>query len=198
MEPRHIVAMARRRGLHGIAVTDHNTIQGGLDAASANHAVDFLVVVGAEIQTEVGDILGLFLHKEIRSRNANQVIDEIRDQNGVVILPHPFAHHKDLKPELLRRFDAVEIINGRDKHEMAERIQREVAFPYSLTVMGNSDAHLYWEIGQASNEIDMERLCLDDLRNALLAGHCHPARNRRRSHVAVYSSKIVKRIRRLT
>ena len=107
MAPAHIVRIARRRGLAGIAVSDHNTIAGGLEAVAANHDPDFLVIVGAEMQTEVGDILGLFLTREITSRRSLDVVADIHEQGGIAILPHPYAHHQNLTPELLGCLDGV-------------------------------------------------------------------------------------------
>ena len=197
MAPRHMVALAKRRGLHGIAVTDHNSVRGGSAAFDLQCDDDFLVIPGTEIATDIGDILGLFVTEEIQSRQCTDVIAEMRAQGGVVILPHPFSHHRDLTPELLEQFDAVEVYNGRDRRDLSDQIRNELARPYGLTEMGNSDAHLYWEIGQAYNELDIEDFSGEGVRHALLSGQCHPVRARARSATAVYTSKIVKRLKRL-
>lgn len=197
MAPRHMVALAKRRGLAGIAVTDHNTVRGGMEALEINQDANFLVIPGTEIATEIGDILGIFVTEEIRSRSSVDVIAEMRAQGGVVILPHPYSHHTDLTPALLRQFDGIEIFNGRDRQDRSQQIRSELARPHGLTEMGNSDAHLHWEIGQAYNELDIERLSWEAVREALKNGRCRPVRDRSRSHIAVYSSKIVKRIKRL-
>jgi predicted metal-dependent phosphoesterase TrpH len=198
MAPRHILQLAKRRGLAGIAVTDHNTIAGGVEAAALNHDPDFLVIVGAEIQTEVGDIVGLFLRREIKSRLSREVVDEIHEQGGVAILPHPYAHHQNLTAELLRELDCVEIYNGRDKADYSQQAYSDFARPYQLTPVANSDAHLYWEIGRAITCANIKRRHVEAVREALLSGQCEPERHaEKRSTVAVYSSKIVKRVKRL-
>ena len=69
--PELILREARRKGLDGVAVTDHDTIQGGLATARLNQYRDFSVIVGAEYYTKAGDIIGLFLHREIEKRFAN-------------------------------------------------------------------------------------------------------------------------------
>lgn len=198
MSPAQMVSIAKRRGLAGIAVTDHNTIRGGLEARELNQDPNFLVIVGAEIQTEVGDILGLFLHSEIKSRRSREVVDEIQGQGGIAVLPHPFSHHKNITAALLDRLCGIEIYNGRDKQDFSSQIREQYALPHSLTMMGNSDAHLYWEIGRARTRIDLERLGAEQVREALSSGRCEPLRlSGSRSTSAVYLSKLVKRARRL-
>ena len=78
MAPRHMVALAKRRGLHGIAVTDHNSVRGGSAAFDLQCDDDFLVIPGTEIATDIGDILGLFVTEEIQSRQCTDVIAEMR------------------------------------------------------------------------------------------------------------------------
>ncbi len=198
MAPSHIVGIARRRGLAGIAVSDHNTIAGGVDAAAANHDPNFVVIIGAEIQTEVGDILGLFLTREIASRHSLEVVADIHDQGGIAILPHPYAYHQNVTPELLQQLDGVEIYNGRDKRDYSAQTYADYANPYGLATVANSDAHLYWEIGRAYTELDLDRPDSAAVRAAILDRRARPVRGaEQRSTTAVYGSKIVKRVKRL-
>lgn len=198
MAPKQIIALAKRRGLDGIAVADHNTISGGVDAFNHNQDPNFLIIVGAEIQTEVGDILGLFLHDEISSRKSEDVVHEIHAQGGMAILPHPYSHHRGLNEDFLSRLDGVEIYNGRDKQDYSVDIQREFVNPYALCPMGNSDAHIYWEIGGVYNQVDADELNVEAVRAALLSGRNYPVRQRlHRSTAAVYFSKVLKRIKRI-
>lgn len=198
MSPAHIVRIAQRRNLAGIAVSDHNTIAGGVEAAAINTDPAFLVIVGAEIQTEVGDILGLFLTREIVSRKSMEVIADIHDQGGLAILPHPYAYHQDLTAELLQQLDGIEIYNGRDKRDYSPQTYAEFVQPYGLATLANSDAHLYWEIGRARTELDINRLDAVSVREAILNRRAKPIRcAEKRSTTAVYSSKIVKRLKRL-
>lgn len=198
MSPAHIVRIARRRGLSGIAVSDHNTIAGGLEAVAANTDPNFLVIVGAEIQTEVGDILGLFLTREISSRQSLEVIADIHDQGGIAILPHPYAYHQGLTPELLQQLDGVEIYNGRDKRDYSAQTYAEYVRPYDLATVANSDAHLYWEIGRACTALDIDQFDVAGVREAILLRRAQPVRrSEKRSATAIYGSKIVKRVKRL-
>ena len=89
LEPEQIIEIARKKGLSGVAITDHNTIRGALEAQKYQ-SEDFRVIIGAEIMTEKGEVTGLFLSREIKSRRLQEVIAEIKAQDGIVIVPHPF------------------------------------------------------------------------------------------------------------
>ena len=89
MPPRLVIEMARRRGLAGIAVTDHDTIEGALAVLDCNRHSDFLVIPGIEVKSDLGDIIGLYLERQIRSRRFADVIQEIHEAGGVVYVPHP-------------------------------------------------------------------------------------------------------------
>ena len=78
MEPDKIIRNAVKRGLDGIVICDHNTIRGGVEVERHNTNLDLKIIIGAEIYTNVGDITGIFLHKEIVSRDFNDVIDEMK------------------------------------------------------------------------------------------------------------------------
>jgi len=87
LEPARIIKIARKKGLDGVAVTDHDTIKGGLVASGIEK--DF-VIVGAEMRTEYGDVLVLFLNEEERSGRFREVVEEVKEQGGLVVLAHPF------------------------------------------------------------------------------------------------------------
>lgn len=75
-----------------IAITDHNTIRGSMLAASLQDRYSFDVVVGEEISTRDGEIIGLFMSDEIRAGlSADETVDKIHEQGGLAIAPHPFA-----------------------------------------------------------------------------------------------------------
>ena len=103
--------IAIRKGLNGVAITDHNSIKGGLMAKSFEND-NFRVIVGSEITTDRGEVIGLFLSEEIAPGNFGDVIAEIRDQGGLVILPHPFDRLRSTafhpQSEDIRMIDAVE------------------------------------------------------------------------------------------
>ena len=144
MKPEKILYVAKKRGLNGIVVCDHNTIKGGLEVNKINRDEDFWVIIGAEISTNAGDLTGLFLHKEIESRDFHDVVKEIRSQNGKVLLNHPYKAH-DLSKIDLSKIDFIEGYNSRLSkvdNEKAIKLAKENNIP----IVAGSDAHLYSEI----------------------------------------------------
>ena len=167
LRPEKIVKTAKRRGLNGVAITDHGTIQGGLSTRKYN-TNDFIVIIGAEIKTEIGDIIGLFLNEEIKSKDIWNVIDEIRDQDGLVVLPHPFRGHnpKGFNKDLLNKIDAIEGYNSRTG--MSKNIQaQEFAKIHELPIIAGSDAHFLGEIG-LSRTIVGNAFSEEDFRKSIL------------------------------
>ncbi len=153
MSPRKILKIAKKRKLNGIAITDHNTIKGGLEAKRLNKDKNFEVIVGAEIKTRVGEIIGYYLKKEIKSRAPKQVIKEIKKQGGFAVFAHPFSHgllrkcaRIDLKR--LKSLDGVEVHNARNMFHWENLYAEIAAEKYRLAKTGGSDAHFYYEIGR--------------------------------------------------
>ena len=148
LEPRTVVKVALMRGLSAIAVTDHNTIRGSLVVVREASSVENLMVIpGIEVKTDVGDLIGLYVQEEIKSRSFYDVIDEIRDQDGLVVLPHPYCGHKGAVKELVKLVDLIEAVNGRCSHTKnvkAYQLAKEMGKP----VVACSDAHFSFEIGR--------------------------------------------------
>jgi predicted metal-dependent phosphoesterase TrpH len=151
MPPKLIIELARRKGLAGVAVTDHDTVAGALAARDANRYSDFLVIPGVEVKSDQGDVIGLYVEREIDSKRFGEVIREIHDQGGIVCVPHPirtfgatrmvemFGAH----PEI----DLWEMYNGR--YEAADFVQARELFE-RLAIdcrLCGSDAHFPWDVG---------------------------------------------------
>jgi hypothetical protein len=164
-----ILKTAKKRKLDGIAVVDHNTIEGALKVKKLNKDRNFEVIVGAEIKTDAGEVIGLYLKEEIKSRKLNEVIDEIRKQNGIVIIPHPFSRgifRKGLSANLesiKNKVDAIEAVNGRCLFSSENRKALKFAEKFNLAKTAGSDAHFAPEIGKCYTEFEGElRKSLND------------------------------------
>ena len=145
MSPEKIIKAAKKKGLDGIAITDHNTIKGGLEALKVNKDKQFHVIAGAEIKTNFGDIIGLFINEEITSRRFQDVVDEIRSQGGLSILAHPYRQYG--YPELLvKEVDLVEGFNARSKG-LSNRLSMDLATKFKKSLTAGSDAHITFYIG---------------------------------------------------
>jgi predicted metal-dependent phosphoesterase TrpH len=170
-EPAKIVKVAKKKGLSGIAITDHNSIKGGLEALK--YADDeFLVIVGEEVATDEGEIIGLFLKEELKSRSALTVIKEIRNQGGISILAHPYKRASRINVEIIKEIDAVEGFNSRGKRLGSgdkNRLALELAQKHNLPLTAGSDAHFLFEIGRAKCIIE-EVLSAEQVKQAILNG----------------------------
>lgn len=157
MSPELILKAAKKRGLDGIAVTDHNTIKGGLETKKANMDKDFKVIVGSEIRTEYGDIIGLGLTDEILSSDFNEVVDSIKSQGGYVVLPHPFRNKALIPLKNIDKIDMIEVFNARSSY-IQNKMALVLAHRFNKPISAGSDAHLAFEIGSG-------RVILDDSGN---------------------------------
>ncbi len=146
LEPKTILKISRKKGLDGVAITDHNTIKGGMETRKINDNQDFKVIIGSEIKTEYGDIIGLFLKEEIVSKNLFDVVEEIRNQGGLTILAHPFRKGIIFPSNLLNKIDMIEAFNARSTRTFNNNAQ-EFAKKFNKPITSGSDAHLGFEIG---------------------------------------------------
>jgi len=166
LDPQKMVKVAKKRGLNGIAVTDHNTIKGGLEAKKYE-TNDFKVIVGCEVMTTRGEIIGLFLSEEIKSNDFHEVIEEIKGQNGIVVVPHPFDKMRSssfhIEKEDIKHINNIEILNSRCINEKYNHAAEMFARSNRLGVTGGSDAHFANEIGHAGIIVETE-----DVKEAIL------------------------------
>lgn len=149
LSPKKILQISLFKGMNAIAVTDHDTILGGLKVKSIKQD-SLLVVIGSEIKTDHGDLIGLFLNEEVKSKAFLEVIEEIKAQGGIVVLPHPYRRKIFPDLEMLKKVDVFEGINGRTSEELNQKAQN-LAINLSKPVIGGSDAHFSFELGKLMN-----------------------------------------------
>ena len=139
--PAEMVKYIQALGLDFAAITDHETIRGALEA---KNTTGFPIIVGAEYYTEKGDIIGLFLEKEIITRKSDELIKEIKAQGGIVVLPHPYRSHK-LDSKLVSSVDVIEVFNARSS-EKENSLALKLAKEYNKPMLAGSDAHFLQEL----------------------------------------------------
>jgi predicted metal-dependent phosphoesterase TrpH len=154
VDPADLVMYAETIGLGAIGVTDHNVLGGGLEAAQLTRGSDLLVIPGEEIKTDgQGEVIGLFLEREIpRGMSFGDTITAIKEQGGLVYLPHPFDRlHSIPDAETLHRhladIDVFEVYNARLLFEAYNDEAVRFAHKYNLTVGAGSDAHVLQGVG---------------------------------------------------
>jgi predicted metal-dependent phosphoesterase TrpH len=145
---------AEAEGLGAIAVTDHNVFGGALEAADLARDRPLTVIPGEEIKTDAqGEVIGLFLREEIpRGLSFADTIAAIREQGGLVYLPHPFDRlHAIADPATLHRhladIDVFEVYNARLLFEAYNDEALRFARKYRLTMGAGSDAHVLQGVG---------------------------------------------------
>ena len=152
-------AAIKAAGLHVVCATDHNTIEGAVRLREL--ADGFRVVVGEEISSRDGEIIGLFLESAIpRDLSAEETIARIHDQGGLVSVPHPFSRNRrfHLRRSVLDRvykdIDCIEVFNAREA--FTQDNLRAAAFAKENEIPGavGSDAHRAAEIGRAWVEVE--------------------------------------------
>lgn len=155
ISPERMVDIAIKKGLRRICVTDHNTIKGGVMAKKYAQGKDIEVVVGAEIKTDKGEIIGLWLKDEIKSRKLIEVIKEIKGQGGKILIPHPYGSIRQTKrtyklEEIALYADYIETYNGRSFLNFSANRERAIIERFNLRGVFGSDAHFAFEIGNTS------------------------------------------------
>ena len=154
VETADLLDHAEAEGLGGIAVTDHNVFGGALEAVELARDRDLIVIPGEEVKTDgQGEVIGLFLREEIpRGLTFSDTIAAIKEQGGLVYLPHPFDRlHTVPDPSTLHRhladIDVFEVYNARLLREGHNDEALRFARKYNLIQGAGSDAHVLQGVG---------------------------------------------------
>jgi predicted metal-dependent phosphoesterase TrpH len=152
-----IIKTCQRKKINCIALTDHGSIKGALQLQKT---APFQVIVGEEILTTRGEIMGLFLQEVIPSGlSIEESIRRIKAQGGLFCAQHPFdkirpdALKADVMDEIADQIDVVEIFNSRNPLKRSSEMAREFALNHNLPGTAGSDAHAAFEIGNAFIEM---------------------------------------------
>jgi predicted metal-dependent phosphoesterase TrpH len=153
---------ARHLTLDVIAVTDHDTIDGALVAAdyAAGRPGAPQVIVGEEVSSLDGHIVGLFLERPVKpGLSAAATVDEIRAQGGIAFAAHPFwrTERQNRSPRVdgvgwlaaALDFHGVEVENGTPGFYLLNQMAHRLNEGAGLAELGNSDAHILDAIGLA-------------------------------------------------
>lgn len=162
LAPEELVRRCVRAGITCVAVTDHNTVRGGLEVRRIveERGVEGLrVIVGEEVRSAEGEILGLFLSEDVpKGLSAEETIERIRAQGGVVGVPHPFDNLRsaldyERMKALVDRIDFIESYNARIVFPSHNKKAGRFAAEHGLPVTAASDAHSPREVGRAYIDI---------------------------------------------
>jgi predicted metal-dependent phosphoesterase TrpH len=158
MSPARLVRAATLRRLTLIAVTDHDHVEGArrVEELLAGQNSPVRMITGVEVSTRQGHLIGLFVKKAPRPlRPVQESIDAIKEQGGLVIVPHPLGR---LVPSLSRRridellaagyeIDGIETYNPSPANAAQRATVLSANQEWGLAEIGASDAHFWQHLG---------------------------------------------------
>jgi predicted metal-dependent phosphoesterase TrpH len=156
--PEELIASARSKGLHGFAITDHNTcdayhymVDHGLARTDGLPVDGFLVIPGVEVSTAAGHLLciGTVL-PQMKGKPAAEVARAVREAGGLAIPAHPYDRFRaGIRGDTLEALDAdaIEVFNAAISHHSYNDKARAFAERRGLPMIAGSDAHHEASIG---------------------------------------------------
>ena len=164
--PREIMKLLQKKGLHGMAITEHNSIKGSLEALKLK-SKDFVIIPGVEISTADGHLLALGVKEDItRNLSVQETIEKILDAGGIPIVPHLFRKMSGIKKEKLetihQKIPAIEVFNGCSLPKTNIKTAK-VAKEFNLGGTGGSDAHDPSYVGYGYTIIESTEMNIDSI-----------------------------------
>jgi hypothetical protein len=152
-----IIKQGKKQKIDGVAITDHESTDAWEEAIFWGKKCSFEFVLGEEIKSSQGDVLGLFMKEKIdgEGKSPRWIMEEIKKQGGLVFVPHPFHEFEGFNDSLeqyLSLIDGIEIFNGRRPFRKGDILAEEFADKYNLIKIGGSDSHYYKTIGNTYTE----------------------------------------------
>lgn len=205
--PSAVVRAAVARGLTHLAITDHDRIDGALEAREAasrlagGGADPLTVIVGEEVRTADGDLIGVFLDRPVApGMSASETVAAIREQGGLVGIPHPFDRFRGTLArgggmgDVVPTVDWIETHNARLVGRGNERAA-ELAARHGLPGVAVSDAHTVLEVGIAYSILSGDPSTADGLRAALGGARLVPGRASILVRLVTPVAKVIQRTR---
>lgn len=172
-EPKTMVQAAGKKGLDVVCITDHDSIEGAVQAKKqtlGNHQ-KVEVVIGEEISSRDGEILALFIEEFIKpNQSAEETIDLIHDQGGIAVAPHPFSVHCPCLGWKISQLDldGIEIFNAIHREGFSNLVALKEGCVNGEAKMGGSDAHSPKMVGNGYTVF--KGSTQDDLKKAIKKG----------------------------
>ena len=164
--PKDIIKILQKKGLQGMAIADHNTVEGGLKALKVKPK-EFIVIPGVEISTKDGHMLALNVTENIkRHLTAEETVEKIIDTGGLPVVPHLFRNMSGIKKEKLRnirtKISTIEVFNSCSLPQTNLKTAK-IAKEYGLGGTGGSDAHDPIYAGYAYTTVDNTDINIDSI-----------------------------------
>jgi predicted metal-dependent phosphoesterase TrpH len=164
--PKEIIKVLQKRGLNGMAITDHNSIKGSLKAIEVAPK-DFVAIPGQEISTSDGHIVALGVKESIkRDLSVEETVDKIIDLGGTPIVVHLFRNMSGIKKNNFKKIhtklSAIEVFNSCSVPKSNLK-SAKVANEYNIGGTGGSDSHIPEYVGYGYTLVDTTDCNLDSV-----------------------------------
>lgn len=193
-----VLETAKDKGLDGLAITDHETLEGYFEARAFDY--DLLVLPGFEVETDAGHVLVLCLERlppMVGKVGYEDLIQWVNGLEGVTILAHPAAGRFRLERWMGSKPDAIEVFNASYPSEYFVRRSLKLAERLGLPAVGGSDAHHPQMVGDAYTVVEVDGFnsgtVVEAIKKGLLGfkGTLSPLRNRVRIGIEFLTHKLV-------
>ena len=180
--PEEMIRVAKSKGLHGLAITDHNNcdsvdylLEQGLMREDGLPVDDFLLIPGVEVTTAEGHLLCLGVSvPDMKGESALDVCREIHERGGLAVPPHPYDRFRaGIRESVLKTLpiDAVEVFNAATTLDRHNRKALDYARSIDIGMIASSDAHHAEVIGTAYTMLEMPDLTLNSVIEHLPNSH---------------------------
>ena len=150
---REALESAKKKGLNGLAITDHNSVSALSEGKKVAKEMDLMFIPGIEVSSKDGHILGLGVEESIpRELDAAETVDRIREKGGIAVSAHPFSLSPKPFSAIRADYDAIEVFNPR--RFIGNQLARKYAAEKDLPTVAGSDSHYKEEIGLAGIKVD--------------------------------------------
>jgi predicted metal-dependent phosphoesterase TrpH len=158
-----LLRRASAAGLDGVALTDHDTVEGVGEAVDRAPEYGLVVIPGIEVTSGAGHLLGLGVDRAVpMGLSFHETVDRIRDAGGIAVAPHPYQQRlrhgvlANVEPHELVGVDAIEVYNSRFVTGKSNHQAGQLAEKLDMPVTAASDAHIGDMVGQAVTHVDAE------------------------------------------
>ncbi len=183
-----IISFCKSNLLDFVVLTDHNSILGSLKLKKEMEKKGLIVEIpiSAEYNTEFGDVIAMFINEEVDSMSWEKFSKSVKNQGGILILPHPFDGHKNLD-YLAEQVDVIEVFNSRSSvYNNFKSFM--LAKKHNKPMIFSSDSHISFTLGNVFLSYDSNY----SLREAILSNNIFPIVMKRSSYFDFLLSQLKK------
>lgn len=195
-----LIKACQQKGINCIALSDHGTTRGARELVKI---APFKVIVCEEVLTPFGEIMGMFLEKDIPNKiSVEETISLIREQQGLVCIPHPFdivrpSAFRDMNKlqSIMDEVDIIEVFNARSLYPGSNGKAKWLAQKYNKVMSAGTDAHSHLEIGGVRVEMQDFETATEFL-NSLSVAKISGTRSSPLIHILSTAARMKKRCKR--